>query len=352
MYILYILTILGNQTDATVDTNALTTSQLVGVILRRTAVIAIDYVLATIILPWPFSFFLDFPGNPVTWRWRVGVKDAEIIIRESRNWGADDLVKGSKKGADSPFWANRIAPAVEMHYIKGKTGYVMMGKDWDLDFERMIWAEEFVKEKGLSIREFRTKVLVHMDGLGWLSWTADWEDDDNVGEEEARKNIQAFHEKLTLLGKESLFFRWIELIQYETNSKAGMSKESMLKQAKDMFGEQGIDFEGFVESLGGIDTLPGMAEAKAKQQSAVGQRGLQLPCRTAHRGNTDLMILDCIHITSKMEAPCVDHDYLKIVWRRSRNFSKAAIWCWGELCADAAQRVKYLGAAADWAASL
>lgn len=263
-YYLYILTILGNQTTQTVDADALTSMQLLGVILRRTAMIAFDYVLATIILPWPFGFFLDFPGNPVTWRWQVGFKDAEIVVRESRGWGADDLVTGNRKGADSPFWANRIAPAVEMQYIRGKTGYVMMGKDWDLDFERMIWAEEFVKNDGLGLGVFRTKVLVYMDGPGWLSWTADWEDDDSddSNELEARTKIQQFHERLTRVGKESLFFRWIELIQYQTNSQGGISRESLLGQAREMFGEQGIDFDAFANSLGGVEALPGISEAR------------------------------------------------------------------------------------------
>lgn len=138
--------------------------------LRRAVMFGIDFVLIRIIMPWPISFFLEQPANPVKWRRRVRFQDVEIIVRESRAWGAEELLRGGKKGEESPFFKTRVLPAVERRLLTEKTGYSMMGKDWDLDFASMINAAELCRKKELEEQDFETTVLAHDEVLGWLSW--------------------------------------------------------------------------------------------------------------------------------------------------------------------------------------
>lgn len=65
------------------------------------------------------------------------------------------------------------------------------------------------------------------------------------------------------MGKESLFFRWLELLQYESN-RAGVPpaerRKAILESAKRAFAEQHIDFDDFIEHIGGVSALPGLEQ--------------------------------------------------------------------------------------------
>jgi hypothetical protein len=138
--------------------------------IRRAIMFAIDFFLIRIILPWPISFFLEQPANPVKWRRKVPFQDVEIIVRESRKWGAEDLLQGQKVGEESPFFRARVLPGVEKHFLREKTGYSMMGKDWDLDFTNMINAAVLVEQKTLKVQDFEVTVFAHDHAHGWLEW--------------------------------------------------------------------------------------------------------------------------------------------------------------------------------------
>ena len=66
------------------------------------------------------------------------------------------------------------------------------------------------------------------------------------------------------MGKESLFFRWIELIQYESSQPGGFIPQRQadaVSKAKQLFENAGVDFEEFMHSIGGLDGVPGLAPA-------------------------------------------------------------------------------------------
>ena len=68
------------------------------------------------------------------------------------------------------------------------------------------------------------------------------------------------------MGKESLFFRWIELIQYESNQPGGFTAERQsqaVTKAKALFQEQDVDFDAFLTSIGGIESFPGLDETQS-----------------------------------------------------------------------------------------
>ena len=102
-YLDLIFLTLGFRTPAKVDHEAHTRGELIWITLRRAAMIALDYALLKIILPWPLTFFFESPGNPVSWRRSVGFQDKEIIVRISRGWNAEDITNAEKKGLEIPF---------------------------------------------------------------------------------------------------------------------------------------------------------------------------------------------------------------------------------------------------------
>lgn len=248
-------------------------------IIKRILVAALDWLLVSYIAPWPVTFFLERPANPVSWRWHVGFENKEIVVRVSRGWGTTDLGNATRKGADNPFFKTRIAPAVEESYLREKTGYVMMGKDFDLDFKTMIEATAMVEGEKLAADDLKATVLAFSDSFGWMVWKVRGGGNE-AEEEEAREKIVAFKvrqticksaiqrltewkDRLTAMGKENLFFRWLELLQYES-SRAEISAEerraAILSSARGEFTNQDVDFDDFLEKIGGVAALPGLGQ--------------------------------------------------------------------------------------------
>jgi hypothetical protein len=65
------------------------------------------------------------------------------------------------------------------------------------------------------------------------------------------------------MGKENLFFRWIELIQYESEQPGGMNmarRKEVMEKARDVFTAQGVDFDAFVTAIGGVEAFPGLTQ--------------------------------------------------------------------------------------------
>ncbi|KAK0248021.1 hypothetical protein B0A54_01378 [Friedmanniomyces endolithicus] len=196
-------TLLGYHSAATVDTVHTTRSDQLWILAKRTLMFLADFLAFRFVGVWPLTFFLEQPCNPVIWRWRLGgFLTDEIVVRVSRNWGAEDLMQGVKQGEENAFFKTRILPAIEREVLRTKTGYLMMNQSWDLDFQLMLDAHTLVKQGQVEMRGLEKMVLVFMEGTGWIAWQ--WESDYDVIEER-RKKVVAFKEELTKAGKESLF---------------------------------------------------------------------------------------------------------------------------------------------------
>lgn len=243
------------------DTSAYTRLGLVWLVARRSLNFMLDFLLVRFVAAWPWSFFFEQPCSPVLWRWRVGYRDVEIVVRESRGWGGKELLEGNKRGEESPFYKTRILPAVERRWVREKSGYMMMNADWDLDFYAMTEAHRFVDSEQLAIKDFEKTVLAHREGMGWVVWRVH-ELDKSGDEEEQRKKIMKLKDKLTAMGKESLFFRWIEIVQYESNKPGDFDatrQVETMQKIKQEFEKHGVDFEKLVEEVGGLEGTPGTA---------------------------------------------------------------------------------------------
>lgn len=247
----------GLQSSLSVDTATVSWMQQARIVLRRTGTILIDYFLVTLFLSWPFHFVL----GPVRWRRAVGFRDREIVVRRSSSSWSRKLER-NKWIRDNEAMRDKIIAAVTPERI-GKTGYLLVDTDWNLDYGAMIRAHAQVdrtrKGDGVQLDEFRTAVLVHTDTDGWLIWRVE-DENTPAGRQrsEQRDQILAFKDKLTAMGKEDLFFRWVELVQWESSQPGGFTPErqkSAMLQAKQMFEEENVDFSSFWDDLGGMEGM-------------------------------------------------------------------------------------------------
>ncbi|KAE8447975.1 hypothetical protein EG329_009898 [Mollisiaceae sp. DMI_Dod_QoI] len=262
-YMKICFSLMGRHNEMTIDTAHTPVDTMAWEILRRTMSFMIDLIIYNFIwLPFPWDFFVGRKsGSPFAWRIAVGYKDKEIIVRRSRKWhrtvgnpieqgeGQEKLF-GIINNAVDPVWMSR-------------TGYFMVNTEWDLDWKLMVVATRFVdKKKQLSLDDFRTTTFVYCDEYGWMVIQSA-QAGGSAKEEEGRRKIVAFKDELTAMGKENLFFRWIELVQYESSRPAGFGPEEQLKtteKAKNMFEAQGVDFDKFWAKIGGMQGMPGMDE--------------------------------------------------------------------------------------------
>ncbi|KAF7191987.1 hypothetical protein HII31_06632 [Pseudocercospora fuligena] len=254
-YWILLQTLLGYITTATVDPTTTTRKQQILILLKRTGMMAFDFLLFRFVGPWPLTFFLEQPANPVSWRWNLGFQKEEVVVRVSRNWNCDDLMAGVKQGEENAFFKTRVLPAIEPVFMQ-KTGYLMMDESWDLEFEVMCDAHTLVKRGEVKMEDLDKVVLAHMEGVGWLVWK--WEGAGDVIEGR-RKKVVAFKEKLTAMGKESLFWKWTEIVEEERDRDGGFTPERQQKVAlrvQQEFEKNGVDFEEVVKSIGGLDEMP------------------------------------------------------------------------------------------------
>lgn len=254
-----LLSFVGNPNDTTIYYSTTPWGELVRKVLWRMLTFLFDWMLAVVLVPWPWTFFCDSAGSPVLWRILTGFRDEEVYVRQSRGWDAEDLLgeaEGSsgKAGGESPFFKTRILPAVDATRLREKTGYMLMDKDFDLDFGAMVTAAQLVDKKILSLADFRTSVYVyvkHKTEGRWAVWNCGRLDDGS--ETEARKKVLYFRDRLTAMGKETLFFKWVELVQFESSAPGGFTKErqaATAEKVEKLFADEGVDFGQFTEGSG------------------------------------------------------------------------------------------------------
>ncbi|KZF21145.1 hypothetical protein L228DRAFT_167168 [Xylona heveae TC161] len=236
-------------------------------LLRRSVTFFIDFALLRFILPWPLSFFFARPASAVAWRRRVGFQDQEVVVRTSRRWDREERKKAANANDPSVvsdvLMEKRILPAIDRRWMEGRTSLMLLDKNWDLDYGAMITATDLVDMKELDMEDFQKTVFMHTPKIGWLAWNVHKLDEGS--EEEARGKLIAFKDQLTLMGKENLFFRWIEIIQYESSQPGGFTPErqtAAMVKAKALFESQGVDFEEFTRSIGGLEGVPGFEKSK------------------------------------------------------------------------------------------
>jgi hypothetical protein len=239
-----LMTGFGHENETTWDTADSTWSQITWEIGKRAGTMLIDFVLFIFVWPWPVEFVAgQARGNPCQWRWQVGFREQEIYVRRSREWDqalTDILEDDDSKKILLSYVNNATSPILQ----EQKTGYLLMNAYWDLDWARMVLAHRLVDKKELALEAFKGVVLVHHAAYGWMSY--DVRGSGASSEDERRRQVFAFRDALAKLGKEDLFYRWVEIVQFEATQPGGFGpkeQEAAAKRIRDLFEKEDIDFD-------------------------------------------------------------------------------------------------------------
>lgn len=231
-------------------------------VLRRALTFLLDFMLFIFVWPWPVEFCLGRAhGSPVAWRWAVGFRDKEIYVRRSRpTWDRDlkKAVSGTNAQARSLLLHN-VGEATSPMLVNEKTGYLTMNNEWDLDWAAMVLATRLVDKKAIALDAFKLSVFTHHEDYGWVS--LDMKLNDGAQDDARRAQVFAFRDALAAVGKEDLFYRWIEIVQFESTQPGGFGPEKQVEVARkirELFSEQGIDFDEFWKESVGSDGLANM----------------------------------------------------------------------------------------------
>ena len=153
----------------------------------------------------------------------------------------------------------KVRAATAPQLMQAKTGYLMQDGDWDLDWQAMVDAMWLVDKKEVAIEAFANVVLLHHEKFGWV--TVELGHGPQAEQETRRMQVLAFREALDAIGKEDLFFRWVEMIQFETTQPGGFTEERQVAAAqkiRDMFKSNGVDFDELWRETVGTEGLAGM----------------------------------------------------------------------------------------------
>ncbi|TDZ28080.1 hypothetical protein CTRI78_v012141 [Colletotrichum trifolii] len=249
----------GYPNETTFVVSDSTWSALAWEIAKRGFSFTLDLMLFIFVWPWPLEFVLGQTyGNPIRWRWSVGFRDKEIYIRRSREWDEQlgDIFKEKEK---NQALQQLVRQATSPLLLQEKTGYLTMNGQWDLDWEAMVIAHALVDKKDIALEAFQIVVLVYHEDYGWLCL-------EQAGpkgkEDDRRRQVLAFRDGLAAIGKEDLFFRWIEIVQFETSQPGddfGPERQvEVAKKVRDLFADQGVDFDQMWRESVGSDGLKGM----------------------------------------------------------------------------------------------
>lgn len=246
-YFYLCLSILGYDSPANIDKKNMDRLALLGISGERTLMFMGDFLLFRFVGMWPWDFFLGKGGeaSPVGWRRWCRFRDVEVVVRRSRRWDVPLFAKENteegdmrgeaekrdgvkeewlQEGRQGKLFSEKVLPAVDKGWVKNKTSYQMLDQDWDLYFSGMIEAQALVDQGKNKTDDFRTSVLIHTERWGWLIWEV-WREHEEGAEDEGSKKLQLIKNNLTAMGKENLFFRWIEIVQSETSQTGPFTGE-------------------------------------------------------------------------------------------------------------------------------
>ncbi|KAI2634434.1 hypothetical protein GGS21DRAFT_517776 [Xylaria nigripes] len=263
-YLSLVISAMGHHNETTIYVDSMEWNEILPEIGRRAVTFMLDVLLFIFLWPWPIEFcFGQEHSNPVAWRWAIGFRDREVIVRRSRKWKETmgDVVNDGEDGTNvaRSFFLARIYAATTPMVLGERTGYMLMDGDWDLDWGAMIDATTMVDKKMAAIEAFTLVILLYQEEWGWLC--VDLKGEAEAQEDSRRRQIFTFRDALTNVGKEDLFYRWIEIVQFESSQPDGFGPEKQERaatQIRELFAKEGIDFDQFWKDSVGTDSSLGI----------------------------------------------------------------------------------------------
>lgn len=225
-------------------------------IAKRGLNLFIEFLLFVFVWPWPVEFVAgQTHGSPVKWRWAIGFREKEIYVRRSRDWHkvlGDILDDKDSNKIFVAYTKQATSPMLQ----EQKTGYLLMNNHWDLDWKLMVRAHKMVDKKEAALDAFKNVIMVHHRDLGWLIY--DLKLGASTEEEKKRRQVFAFRDALTAMGKDDLFYRWVEIVQFEATQPGGFGPEKQelaAKKIRELFEGQGVDFDALWKETVGEDVV-------------------------------------------------------------------------------------------------
>ncbi|OAP63140.1 hypothetical protein AYL99_02367 [Fonsecaea erecta] len=268
VYLEQIITIFGYDTAYKIDTKTAGVGELMNAVISRTALLMLDYVIFGWIGSWPREFVFGSrllrSVGPVEWRMTMGFRDTEIIVRRGRLWDTP-LLLGDKPD-EAKTWnlddeltiKVKVDPAMR-HEILEKTGFLLLDRDWDLDYKAMLDAHRLVEKGVIQLKELENLALAYHEKQ-WLVWKVHETTDLTANGQQQDSTVERFRRILTDLGAQAVFFRWIEIVQYETSQPGGFTQgrqAEAIRELRARLEKKGVDYAKFWEDIGGQAGLPG-----------------------------------------------------------------------------------------------
>ncbi|OQV05771.1 hypothetical protein CLAIMM_10445 [Cladophialophora immunda] len=268
IYLEQIITIFGYDTAYKIDTATAGVGELMNAVTSRTALLMLDYAIFGLLGSWPKEFvfgsrLLRFVG-PWEWRRSIGFRSTEIIVRRGRKWDTPLLVGDTPEevktwNLDEELTIKvKVDPAMRTATL-AKTGYLLLDKDWDLDFKAMLDAHRLVEKGAIQLKDLENLALVFYEKQ-WLVWKVHEAPDITANGQQQDSTVERFRRILTDLGAESVFFRWIEIVQFETSQPGGFTQgrqAEAIRELRARLEKKGVDYAKFWEDIGGQAGLPG-----------------------------------------------------------------------------------------------
>lgn len=273
MYLDQLITIFGYETAWKVKPAEMGVASIAGTVMDRTFLLMIDYAIFGLLGSWPWEFVFGSKYNRYTgalsWRTTLGFQNVEIVVRTGRKW--DTPLVTTERDKDKKWTLEdelslkfKVEPAMRKDYTS-KTGYLLLDKDWDLDFKAMIDAHQLVDDATLKLEDLDHIVLVFYQKQ-WLIWKVHSAADSiasKISAETAEEDVtlEKFKDTLIAMGREDVFFRWIEIVQYESSLPGGFSQgrqAEALRELRRLLTEKGVNYAKFWEEIGGQSGVPGL----------------------------------------------------------------------------------------------
>lgn len=278
VYLEQLITIFGYETQWTVQPGKLAWFDLIGILGERTILLATDYICFGMLGRWPWEFlFGDRYGRHVGaagWKWTVGFdRKLEPVVRRGRKWDLPIFApekERRKQSKPEKSWTKeeeilvytKCSEALRKQ-ITIKNALSLLDRDWDLDYCAMVEATELLDQGTMKFDDIDHVALVPWNGR-WHCWyphhTGAAETVQVAGQQDVK--LENFKKGLIQLGCEDVFYRWIELIQYETNNQTGglsaAKKDEAEKDLRRMLKDRKKDDEAFMRSIGGTAGVPGL----------------------------------------------------------------------------------------------
>lgn len=266
IYLSLIIDVFNIDTSYAIDPSIATKKDIVSTVFARTFLFASDYAIFWLIGSWPREFVAGSAINrfvgPLGWRMSVGLQKEEIIVRRGRKWDIS-IAQPEKDWSveDELTMKVKVEAAMSRSYTS-KTGLSLLDRDWDLDYKGMTDAHRFIEDGRAKIEELEDCALVSYQDQ-WLFWRVHEKVSEASGAGDPK--VQAFKQKLADHGCESVFYRYMELLQYETNQPVADLDEvrSRLEQElkRSMKAKKpDVDFDQFLKDIGGPESIPGFED--------------------------------------------------------------------------------------------